>query len=86
MSRPIEKSPRKAGRPHGRVPRPHIEIPGDTLVPKTEAAQQLGVATRTITRMRPATTMFGGVAYVAIGKLRQQIAAGLSSKSKRRAR
>jgi hypothetical protein len=74
---------RKAGRPPGRVPRPHIPIDGDTLVPKVEAAKELGVAVRTITRMKPATTLFGGVAYIAMGKLRQQIADGLSSPKKR---
>jgi hypothetical protein len=37
-------SPNKAGRPRGRVPRPPIQIDGDVLIPKTEAAQQLGVA------------------------------------------
>jgi hypothetical protein len=29
------------GRPRGRTPRPHIEIPGDTLVLRTEAAREL---------------------------------------------
>jgi hypothetical protein len=77
---------RKAGRPPGRVPRPHIPIDGDTLVPKVEAAKELGVVPRTITRMRPETVYFGNVAYVAIGKLRAQIAAGLSSPKKRRVR
>jgi hypothetical protein len=81
MSRgsPTEKSPRKAGRPHGRVPRPHIPIEGDTLVPKAQAAEELGVATRTVTRMRPETVYFGGV-----GKLRQQIADGLKKRRSRR--
>jgi hypothetical protein len=86
MSRgsPTEKSPRKAGRPHGRVPRPHIPIEGDTLVPKAQAAEELGVATRTVTRMRPETVYIGGVAYIAIGKLRQQIADGLKKRRSRR--
>jgi hypothetical protein len=77
---------RKAGRPRGRAPRPHIPIEGDTLVPKTQAAQELGVATRTVTRMRPETVYFGGVAYIAIGKLRAQIADGLAAPKKRRTR
>jgi hypothetical protein len=77
------KAPRKAGRPHGRAPRPHIQIDGDVLVPKTEA-QELGVAVRTLTRMKPATTLFGGLADVAMGKLHQQIADGLSPKTRGR--
>jgi hypothetical protein len=79
-------SPNKAGRPRGRVPRPPIQIDGDVLIPKTEAAQQLGVAVRTLTRMRPPTVMFGGIAYVAREKLRQMIADGLSSPKRGRRR
>jgi hypothetical protein len=86
MSRkPTEKSPRKAGRPHGRAPRPPIQIEGDTLVPKVEAAKELGIAVRTLTRMHPPTVKVGGIAYIAREKLRAQIAAGLSSPKKRRA-
>jgi hypothetical protein len=85
MSRkPTEKSPRKAGCPHGRRPRPPIQLPdGTTLTAKTQAAEELGVNVRTITRMRPETVLFGGVAYVNREKLSQQIADGLK---KRRAR
>jgi hypothetical protein len=79
-----KKAPRKAGRPSGRAPRPHIPIEGDTLVPKADAAKELGVCARTVTRMRPPTVRFGGVAYVAIGQLRQQIAAGLKKRRARR--
>jgi hypothetical protein len=43
---------------------------------KTQAAEELGVVM--ITRMRPKTVMFGGVAYVR-EKLHQQIAARLKS-------
>jgi hypothetical protein len=74
------------GRPHGPKPRPHISIDGDTLIPKSEAAQELGVAVRTLTRMRPPTVMFGGIAYVAREKLRQMIADGLSSPKRGRRR
>jgi hypothetical protein len=84
MSKSAKAQPRKAGRPPGRVPRPHIPIDGDTLVPKAEAAKGLGVAMRAVTRMRPPTTYVGGVAYVAIGQLRQQIAAGLKQRRSRR--
>ena len=73
----------KAGRPHGRAPRPHIQIDGDVLVPKGEAAQELGIAVRTLTRMKPPSVLVGGISYVAMGKLRQQIAEGLSSKKRR---
>ena len=80
-----EKTTKKLslGRPPGRVPRPHIPIDGDTLVPKAEAARDLGISTRTLSRMRPASTLIGGISYVSMAKLRQQIAAGLSSPKKR---
>jgi hypothetical protein len=81
-----EKLPRKAGRPHGRAPRPHIQIDGDTLVPKVEAAEELGIAVRTLTRMRPASTLIGGVSYLSMAKLRQQLADKLAAPKKRRAR
>jgi hypothetical protein len=83
MSKSAKVQPGKAGRPRGRVPRPHIPIEGDTLVPKAEAARDMGVAMRTVTRMRPPTVYVGGVAYVAIGQLRQQIAAGLKQRRRR---
>jgi hypothetical protein len=80
-----KKAPHKAGRPRGRVPRPLIQLPnGQTLIPKAQAAAELGVVTRTLTRMRPETVMFGGVAYVNREKLRQQIAAGLKQRRARR--
>jgi hypothetical protein len=75
---------RKAGRPPGRAPRPHIPIDGDTLVPKVEAAKELGVVPRTLTRMRAETLYFGGVAYVNREKLAQQIADSASVPKKRR--
>jgi hypothetical protein len=74
------------GRPRGRTPRPHIEIPGDTLVLRTEAARELGVAAVTLRKMKPPTVLIGGFAYVAMCKLRQQIAEGLSVPKKRRSR
>jgi ParB-like nuclease domain len=40
------KASRKAARPPGRAPRPHIEIPSDVLIPKTEASAELGVPMR----------------------------------------
>jgi hypothetical protein len=81
-----KKVQRKAGRPPGRVPRPPIQLPnGQTLIPKVQAAAELGVVTRTITRMHPETVMFGGVAYVNREKLRQQIAAGLKQRRRGRA-
>ena len=49
MSRSPEEakaSPNKAGRPRGRAPRPHIEIPGDVLIPETEASAEPGVPMR----------------------------------------
>jgi hypothetical protein len=50
----------------------------------TGAAEELGVVMRTITRMRPKTVMFGGVAYVNREKLHQQIASGLKKRRPRR--
>jgi hypothetical protein len=73
----------KAGRPPGPRPRPRIEIPGDVLVPKSEAADELGMSRRTLTRMRPPSVLVAGVSYIAMGKLRAQIADGLSSPKKR---
>jgi hypothetical protein len=76
---------RKAGRPRGRAPRPPIQLPdGTTLIAKTQAAAELGVNTRTITRMRTETVLFGGVAYVHKEKLAQQIADGLKKRRVRR--
>jgi hypothetical protein len=46
MSRETKSSGR-GGRPHGRKPRPHISIDGDTLIPKSEATQEQGVAAKT---------------------------------------
>jgi hypothetical protein len=83
MTKSAKKVLRKAGRPRGRVPRPHIPIEGDTLVPKAEVAKDIGVHTRTVTRMHPPTVYVGGVAYVAIGQLRRQIAAGLKQRRRR---
>jgi hypothetical protein len=74
----------KAGRPRGSVPRPHIEIPGDVLIPKSEAAAELGVAPRTITRMQVPSTLIGGVCYVPRGRIREMLADSLSSPKKRR--
>jgi hypothetical protein len=85
MSRETKSSGR-GGRPHGQKPRPHIRIDGDTLIPKSETAQELGVAVRTLTRMRTPTVMFGGIADVAREKLRQMIADGLSSPKRGRRR
>jgi hypothetical protein len=83
----MSKSVKKAGRPPGRRPRPHIEIPGDVLIPKTEAAAEIGVAVRTVTRMRVPSLLIGGISYVAMGRLRQMLADSLSgSPKKRRAR
>ena len=76
---------RKAGRPHGRAPRPPITLPdGTTLIPKTQAAEELGVVMRPITRMPAKTIMFGGVAYVNREKLHQRIASGLKKRRPRR--
>jgi hypothetical protein len=63
---------------------PISRLKGGTLAPKAHAAEELKVATRTVTRMRPETVYFGGVAYIAIGKLRQQIADGLKKRRSRR--
>jgi hypothetical protein len=77
--------PRKAGRPPGRAPRPPIKLRnGQTLIPKSQAAAELGVVMRTLTRMRPETVMFGGVAYVNREKLAEQIAARLKKRRARR--
>jgi hypothetical protein len=80
----MKSSKVQAGRPRGCKPCPHIEIPGDTLIPKSEAASELGVNVRTITRMNPASTRIGGRCYVAIGALRKQLADGLSSSKRTR--
>jgi hypothetical protein len=78
------KVPRKAGRPPGRAPRPHIEVPGAFLIPKTEAAAEIGVALRTVTRMRVPSLLIGGISYVAMGRLRQMLADSLSGSPKKR--
>jgi hypothetical protein len=44
----------------------------------------LGVVQRTITRLKPETVMFAGVAYVSREKLHQQIAAGLKKRRAKR--
>jgi hypothetical protein len=81
-----QKVSRKAGRPHGRRPRPRITLPnGDVLIPKTEAAEKIGISRRTLTRMRTPSTLVAGVAYVSHHGLLKAVAAGLSS-LKRRAR
>jgi hypothetical protein len=46
MSSAKKVRPRKVGRPPGRMPRPHIPIEGDTLIPKADAAKELGVCAR----------------------------------------
>jgi hypothetical protein len=81
----MSKSVKKAGRPPGRRPRPHIEIPGDVLIPKTEAAAEIGVAVRTVTRMRVPSLLIGGISYAAMGRLRHADSLSGSPK-KRRAR
>jgi hypothetical protein len=81
------QSKRKAGRPHGRVPRPRITLDnGDILIPKDEAASEIGISRRTLTRMRVSSTIVGGVSYVSQRGLRAHIADGLSSPKKRKAR
>jgi hypothetical protein len=40
MKRTEKSEQHKAGRPRGRRPRPRIEIPGDVLAPKSEAADE----------------------------------------------
>ena len=80
-------TPNKAGRPRGRMPRPHITLnDGDTLIPKDEAAREIGISRRTLTRMRVPSTLVAGVAYISQRGLRQQIADGLSVPKKRRAK
>jgi hypothetical protein len=55
---------RKAGRPPGQVPRPHIQIPGDELWPLDDIAVDFGVSTRTLKRNPDvAITYIGGCAY-----------------------
>jgi hypothetical protein len=82
-----KKVPRKAGRPPGRAPRPRINLDnGDVLIPKDEAAQEIGISRRTLTRMRVPSTVVGGVAYISQRGLRQQITDGISAPKKRRAR
>jgi hypothetical protein len=77
----------KAGRPRGRVTRPRITLDnGDVLIPKDEAAGEIGISRRTLTRMRVPTTVVGGVAYISQRGLRQQIEDSLSTPKKRRGR
>jgi hypothetical protein len=88
MAKVQAKAQRQRRKQHKRRRReavPQIQIEGDVLVPRPAAARELGVATRTLSRMKPQSVLIGGFSYVALGKLRAQIAAGLSS-SKRRAR
>ena len=64
MSKSAKAQPRKAGRPPGRVPRPHIQIPGDELWPLDDLAVDFGVNTRTLKRNPDvAITYIGGCAY-----------------------
>jgi hypothetical protein len=85
MTKSAKVQPRKAGRPPGRVPRPSISLPdGSTLTPKAQEAKDLGVSMRTLTRMRPETVYFGGVAYVNREKLHEQIASGIKKRRARR--
>jgi hypothetical protein len=87
MSKSSAKAPHKAGRPPRRRPRPRITLPnGDVLIPKTEAAEEIGISRRTLTRMRAPSTLVAGVSYVSQRGLRQMIADGLSSPKKRSAR
>jgi hypothetical protein len=84
---PAKKAPRKAGGPPGRVPRPRITLDnGDILVPKDEAAQEIGISRRTLTRMRVPSTIVGGIAYISQRGLRQQIADSVATPKKRRAK
>jgi hypothetical protein len=45
--------------------RPRIELAHDTLVPRREFAETIGVTDRTARRMNLPTTYIGNVAYVA---------------------
>jgi hypothetical protein len=45
--------------------RRHIEIDGETLIPRTEFAEYLGISEKTAQRMNLPTTYIGNVAYVA---------------------
>jgi hypothetical protein len=83
MTKVQAKAQRQQRKRRRREALPSIQIEGDTLVPKPAAARELGVATRTLTRMKPPSVLIGGFSYVAIGKLRAQIAAGLSPSKKR---
>lgn len=83
----VKEVQRKAGRPRGRAPRPHITLPnGSVLIPKSDAASEIGVAVRIITRMRLPSTRIGGVCYVARGAVLKAIADNLTTPSKRRAK
>ena len=54
------------------------------LVPRSEAAWELGISERSLANMRPPTTLVKGRAYVDIGQLRQMIADSVSSPMKER--
>jgi hypothetical protein len=84
MSKVQEKAQRKAGKRFHRKALPSIQIDGDVLVPKPVAAKELGIATRTLSRMRPQSVLIGGFSYVAINKLRAQITGKLSAPTKQR--
>ncbi len=89
MEKVQAKAQRQRRKQHKRRRReavPQIQIEGDVLVPKPVVAKELGVATRTLTRMKPKSALVGGFSYVAIGALRRQLAEKLSTPKQRRRR
>jgi len=48
-----------------RRPRQHIELASDTLQPRREFADELGISDKTAARMNLPTTYIGNVAYIA---------------------
>jgi hypothetical protein len=80
-------SHRKAGRPRGRAPRPHIKINGDELWPVSDIAADWGTCERTVKRILGNNVGYHtGVAYARIGVARAELAKGFTAKRRRRVR
>jgi hypothetical protein len=78
---------RKVGRPPGRVPRPHISVPGDELWPLPDIAAEFGISTRSLRRNPDvAITYVGNVAYAANIATRKVFADAAKTPKQRRGR
>jgi hypothetical protein len=75
------------GRPPGRQPRPHIQVPGDELWPLPDLAVDFGISTRTLRRNPDvAITYVGNVAYAKNIATRKVFADSVKTPKQRRGR